>query len=317
MNPLERLRTSVTTLAPRARWVRCDEARLRAYVDDASRRDQQPRFDPTLSDVGDAEARLAFVLMRDATNFGSGYHPVLRKRPGLSGARTTGIALAEHFRTHGPPSADWLAKVTARECAQIFHQDEMGDAGELMGLFATAWNQLGRHLTEYHAGRFDGLLNDAGGSALRLVEKLTMLSFFRDVCRYDGSSFPFLKRAQLAAYDLSLALPADRRAQFADLAELTIFADNLVPHVLKVDGVLVFDPALDARIDAGELLSSGSAEEVEIRALAVYATERLVELCRERRDDVIPLQLSDWLWHRGQLPRYKQRARHRCRCVYY
>ncbi|HWO11012.1 MAG TPA: hypothetical protein VNN80_16065, partial [Polyangiaceae bacterium] len=71
-------------------------------MDEALRRDQQPRFDPTLCDVGDAAARLAFVLMRDATNFGSGYHPILRKRAGLSGARSTGLALAEHVHTHGP-----------------------------------------------------------------------------------------------------------------------------------------------------------------------------------------------------------------------
>ena len=33
---------------------------------------------------------------------------------------------------------------------------------------------------------------------------------------------------------------------------LTLFADNLVPHVLRIDGVLVFDPDLVQRIDAGD-----------------------------------------------------------------
>ena len=47
----------------------------------------------------------------------------------------------------------------------------------------------------------------------------------------------FWKRAQIAANDLALA----GVAEFDDLDELTIFADNVVPHVLRVDGVLVYD----------------------------------------------------------------------------
>jgi hypothetical protein len=162
-----------------------------------------------------------------------------------------------------------------------------------------------------------GLLEDAEGSALRFTQLVSQLPFFQDVFVYRGHTLPFLKRAQLAAYDLSLALAGEPLCDFNDLERLTIFADNLVPHVLATDGVLVFDAGLGARIERGELLKSGSDEEIEIRALAVYATERLSALCRDQGDPVIPLQLSDWLWHRGQMPRYKQRPRHRCRCVYY
>ena len=50
-----------------------------------------------------------------------------------------------------------------------------------------------------------------------------------------------------------------------------------MPHVLRVDGVLEYDPALLARIDAGELIAAGSPEEVEIRAVSLHAVERLVD----------------------------------------
>ncbi len=53
-----------------------------------------------------------------------------------------------------------------------------------------------------------------------------------------------------------------------------MFADNLVPHVLRLDGVLWFDPELVARIEHEELIEHGSPEEVEIRACAVHAVER-------------------------------------------
>ncbi len=90
-------------------------------------------------------------------------------------------------------------------------------------------------------------------------------------------------------------------AEFHDLDRLTIFADNLVPHVLRVDGVLRYDPALAARIDAGELLPPGE-EETEIRACALHACELIA-----RRSGVPPRTLDGWLWNRGQAPRYKAR----------
>ena len=83
---------------------------------------------------------------------------------------------------------------------------------------------------------------------------------------------PFLKRAQIAAADLARA----GVAAFRDLDRLTMFADNLVPHVLRVDGMLTYDAELLDRIERGELIEHGSPEEVEIRACALHAVELIV-----------------------------------------
>ena len=100
-------------------------------------------------------------------------------------------------------------------------------------------------------------------------------------------------------------------AEFGDLDRLTIFADNLVPHVLRVDGVLRYEDSLARRIDAGELLEPGR-EEREIRACALHACELIAaELA------VAPRVLDMWLWNRGQEPGYKARPRHRTRTVFY
>jgi Potential Queuosine, Q, salvage protein family len=100
-------------------------------------------------------------------------------------------------------------------------------------------------------------------------------------------------------------------AEFDDLDRLTIFADNLVPHVLRVDGVLRYDERLAAHIDSGELLPPGE-EEREIRACALHACELIAE-----RTDTPPRVLDMWLWNRGQSPRYKAIPRHRTRTVFY
>ena len=92
-------------------------------------------------------------------------------------------------------------------------------------------------------------------------------------------------------------------AEFADLDRLTIFADNLVPHVLRVDGVLRYDPELAARIDAGELLPPGG-EEREIRACALHACEQIAE--RDRR---AAARARRGLWNRGQAAAATRRCR--------
>ena len=113
--------------------------------------------------------------------------------------------------------------------------------------------------------------------------------------------------AQIVPSDLALA----GVAELGDLDRLTAFADNLVPHVLRCDGVLVYDDALAAHIDSGKLLPAGR-EEREIRACALHACELLAQ-----RTGVPPRVLDVWLWNRGQDPEYKARPRHRTRTVYY
>ncbi len=178
---------------------------------------------------------------------------------------------------------------------------------ELMALFARSLNDLGAHVGD--AG-FAAVAEQAGGSAVTLAEQLAGWNCFADVSMYAGRHVPFCKRAQLAAADLHHAGVADFGA---DLGRLTLFADNLVPHVLRLDGVLRLDPQLAARIDAGELLAHDSPEEVELRAGAVHVAELL---CRER-PDLTPQQVDQILWTKGGGAHYKAVPRPRARCTAY
>ena len=230
------------------------------------------------------------VLQLDAINFGSGWFPTLRKRPGLSGYRTVAAAFAEH----GPWTNAELRGLDAAAVAGVLGQEP---GHPLMRLYAQALRDLGRFLGD--RGALD-LVGEADGSAERLAELLARgMRFFDDR--------GFYKRAQIAPSDLALA----GAAEFDDLDRLTIFADNLVPHVLRVDGVLRYDPELAAHIDARELLPQGAAER-EIRACALHACEQLAE-----RTGIPPRVLDIRLWTQGQAPEYKAVPRHRTRSVYY
>jgi len=144
---------------------------------------------------------------------------------------------------------------------------------------------------------------------VNLVRTLAGWDSFADTSTYEGITIPFLKRAQIAAADLDRA----GVASFEDLDRLTIFADNLVPHVLRLDGILSFDSALVKRIDRGELIEHGSPEEVEIRACALHAVELIVA----EHPETCAADVDQLLWLRGQDQRYKRVPRHRSRCTAY
>ncbi len=186
-----------------------------------------------------------------------------------------------------------------------------------MRYFSSALNDLGEYLTQRFAGSFVGLVQSADHSAERLAELLIEMPFFNDVSTYDGLKVPFYKRAQITSADLCIAFDGQGPGRFDDLERLTIFADNLVPHVLRVDGVLQFEPSLLERINRQDLIAPGSAEEVEIRACALHTVELLSAELRSMGQLVPPMKLDYLLWNRGQQRQYKAQPRHRTRTVYY
>jgi Queuosine salvage protein len=291
MGLCDEVRAHCAEVAAAARFVAIDDEALAAVEPGPA-----PALDPEahyLEGSHDDVAR--YLLTLDSINFGSGWFPTLRKRPGRSGYVTVAHGLTDRFRARGPWDNRQLRALTADEVADTLGQDRGHD---LMTLYARALNDLGTWLGDRSALQ---VVAAADGSAERLAEQLAAgMPFFADR--------GFYKRAQITANDLHLA----GVATFGDIDRLTAFADNLVPHVLRIDGVLSYDAELGARIDAGELLESGSREEVEIRACGVHACELL-----SARLDIPARELDVALWNRGQDPRYKSRPRHRTRSVYY
>ena len=316
------LRAACAAVAGRARHVGIDDAALRRLAETLRADLGRPLpADPAHHRLGSDAGTLAFVITLDAVNFGSGWFPLLRKRDGRSGYFTIAAALRAHFEREGPWTAADLAALDASACAQIFDQEGAPrEVLELMAHFARSLGDLGRFLRSRFDGRFEGLVESAGGRAGRLVEILAEMPCYRDVARYDELQIPFYKRAQITVADLALVFEGEGPGRFADVDDLTIFADNLVPHVLRCEGVLLYEPALATRVDADQPIASGSREEVEIRAVALHAVERMVAALGAGSSSSAPASarsLDEILWHRGQSQCIKSRPRHRTRCVFY
>ena len=284
----DRVRTHCATVARGARWVTIVPGATLPGGGVAGLDPAEHLLD------GPAEDVARYVLIMDAVNFGSGWFPTLRHGAEGTGGMTR--RLTERFRRDGGPwTATELRTATPAIAAGVLDEDE---GHPLMGHYAEALRQLGAFLGDRDA--LD-VVDAAGGSAARLAASLAEgMPYFEDP--------GFYKRAQIAANDLALA----GVAAWEDADRLTVFADNLVPHVLRLDGVLEYDPELAALVDAGALLPAGGAMETEIRACAVHACE-----LQAARLGVAPRLLDNWLWNRGLEPAYAGRPAHLTRTVRY
>jgi Queuosine salvage protein len=311
------IRQSCAEVAAAARWVAIDHAAIAPYAGTLA-----PHLAPLahtaehhLIDRGDDT--LAFFVILDTINFGSGYAPHLR-RDGASSYFTVAKRLKQHCEAHGIPCATELARWSAPDCARILGQD-LADphAQELMWLFALALNALGRWLRAEFGRDQLGFLRGAR-SAEDVVTALTAMPFFRDVATYGEREVPFLKRAQILVHDLKIAAPEHPLLAFDDFAELTVFADNILPFVLHADGVLRYEGWLERRIDNGELIGAGSAEEIELRACTVHAAELVRVALAQAGRAVTAREIDQALWRRGQEIRGKVATRpHLTRCTFY
>jgi Potential Queuosine, Q, salvage protein family len=309
---MDELRAACADVAARARSVRIDDAAIAPYARSLA----APLCAATTQSADQPPAGLddaaigSFWLTLDAINFGSGWFPTLRKHGRLSGYGTIALAWREHHEAHGAFTPSALNEIDAATVARILGQDP---SHELIALYARSLNDLGAHLED--AGSVVAVIEAANGSATALARRLGTWACFADLCHYDDLDVPFLKRAQIAAADLDRA----GVTRFADLHRLTMFADNLVPHVLRLDGVLTFDAELVTRIESERLIEHGSPEEIEIRACALHAVELIVAALRDSdaQDRVTAAAIDQLLWNRGQQPRYKAVPRHRSRCTAY
>ena len=286
----EKVRRHCAAVAGRARWIEID-------CDAATYDGGTSGLDPALHLLDAAPEDIArFILILDATNFGSGWFDELDVPEGEIATNVFARRLTLHSRAQGQPwSASELRRIDAAQVAEVLGQDPKH---QLLALYGDALRQLGCWLGDRSALDAVGA---ARGSASRLVRQLAEgMPAYADPL--------LLKRAQITANDLALANVAD----FHDIDRLTIFADDLVPHVLRSDGVLRYAEALAARVDRQDPLRHGEPMEIEIRACAVEACERLAA-----RAGIAPRTLDNWLWHRGHTLVQSEMRPHRTRTTAY
>jgi hypothetical protein len=317
------IRDAAAMVADKARSVHICHDRLAGYADlllaQSTGQGMTALDHDTLGAAGTTEETAAYVLALDAINFGSGYFAVAKQKN--LGLEYADLALALRRAFDGnilKTPAQW-AMVTAAMCHDVFGIPAQADPAldELMILFAKHLNEAGTVVQTHYQGQVENLLADCQKSAVGLAKIVAAWPGFADVSMHDGMHVPIYKRAQILAADMHLALGGQGLADFDDLDQLTIFADNMVPHVLRYDGILTYAPDLAAAIDAGELIAPDTPEEVELRAVSIHAVECLVAVGRAQGLHVSALDLDRIIWNRGYTQDYIAKPAHRTMTVWY
>src|SRR3954463_11614251 len=118
MGLCDRVRENAAAIAAEARHVRIDLDRV-GQIEPGP----PPALDPERHFLeGSPEDVAAYLLTLDAINFGSGWFPTLRKRPGCSGYYTVSWALADLWRARGGWSGDELLRLEREEVADVLGQ---------------------------------------------------------------------------------------------------------------------------------------------------------------------------------------------------
>jgi Potential Queuosine, Q, salvage protein family len=112
----------------------------------------------------------------------------------------------------------------------------------------------------------------------------TYITGFRDHALYKGRQIFLYKRAQIFVADLWGAFKGQSFGYFNDVHSITIFADYIVPAVLRQLGVLKYSLALCNMVDSDKEIVPGSEEEVELRACTIHAVEKMRELINRKFD---------------------------------
>jgi len=118
---------------------------------------------------------------------------------------------------------------------------------------------------------------------------------------------PFLKKAILTV--LMAAGNAHSHSIHADISDLTVAADYILPQVLNADhiGILSFSPVLEEKLSCRHLFRENAQEVTALRAAAVVACERLAEL-----SGLTAREIDGHLWLAG---RKLQNARPHMMCL--
>ena len=106
----DEVRAACAWVAERARSVRIDEEAIEEY---AATLPQPGPADGPAPFAEDPETAAAFAICMNAINFGSGWWPTIRKRPGHSGYATMAAGVTDRFAAVGPWGAEELRAMDA------------------------------------------------------------------------------------------------------------------------------------------------------------------------------------------------------------
>jgi len=253
-----------------------------------------------------SERTVSYLLMLDALNFC--FFPEPRWQVVIGGEQVQGYfglasVLKQAFMIREPPIDDfsYLMCVKEEQVRTLLQGEHPIGKIPLLKERVTILRELGDRMVSLYQGKAANLIEDAGGSAIRLT-KILVEGFpsFCDEAWYAGEKIAFYKRAQILASDLYASFRGKSFGALREMEKLTAFADYKVPQILRNEGVLNYSEALARVVDSKGWIRAGSAYEVEIRAGMIVAVELLRAALLRLGRALLSIEIDWLLWDMAQ-----------------
>lgn len=320
MSVFEKVRSSTKKVVDQAEFIKWDLNKLEKL---ASKLDLHYikkfyKYEGDFYFKGKGEELLNYIITLNALNFGSGLSKEWKERRKYkdSSFKSVALALKKEIEQGNCLDSDFSENVNKEKIAKILEIDQQF---ELVRMFEKSLNELGEFVLSKFTS-YSNLIrsinpeNRAEGLVKLFIENL---SCYRDIFIYNNFEVFFLKRAQILANDLYLAFEGKDYGDIRDVSNLTMFADNLVPHFFRIEGVLIYKKEILEKLEKEENIPSGSKEEIEIRSFAVQCVEKLKEILN-KKDPFITSAMIDWyIWEIAHDKKYKSVPRHRTVTYFY
>eukprot|EP00667_Euglena_gracilis_P013812 EG_transcript_14284 len=311
-DPLAAIRESCRWVAQHARAVQINDAAVAEFAStfqpSAAGGQQRPH------EITDVRRRVNWVCTVAQLAFGSGYRRLLQTHCRRGASDTMMRGTLAMVAAGCPFDAVSLASVDLQLVGEKFGLS----APELLPLAKKVVSSLTETATILQNLGYqdwytflEGTLSKTPSCSVLVAALVAHFPTFQDSALYEGRQVHLYKKAQAMVVLLHRLCGSDPELphlRFVDLHQVTILADNVVPAMMAADGVLVLSPALKARVDKGELLPHGCPEEVELRACAVEAGERIV--ARAAAAALRCMDVDYALWLRGKEGRFRAMERH-------
>ncbi|MCL4395093.1 MAG: queuosine salvage family protein [Chloroflexi bacterium] len=318
-DPLDVLK-STRRVVEHARKVKIDSDAIKRTADQlAEQRVQPPAWNYEYHYHDATEHTVNYLFLLDTLNFSFWGKP--KWAIDYSGKRLDGYwALAASLKRAAESSlqtldAEYLAQISPQELQAILRGH-----GEIP-LFLERWRNvraLGVALRDHWRGQAVRLIDEARRDAPALARLIAeSIPSFDDIAVYDGREVRLFKRAQILVTDVWGAFGGGNWGEFANIGDLTAFADYKLPQILRAWGVLRYAPALARQVDAQIELAAGGPNEVEIRSATLWAVELLREELGARGRKLWSVQVDWILWQASQGRFAGMKPYHRVRTIYY
>jgi hypothetical protein len=270
--------------------------------------------------------KLNFYAVLHLLNFASGYRLILKQATGSGAFESIIRLLTGCHLSQGKLDADWMVSVDAATIGDLMAIDmtvdkphetlgaalsivEASPAAAVAHQVASALQTTGQFLKQQKVDTLAEYVQRAAQEVHNIdemLDKLAAIPALQDYYNLDNyePTIHIMKKAQIMISEIQRQ---GMVFSWLESGDLTIFADNVVPSMMKHFGIL-----LDNTTPCEDATQITLQQAVSIRAASIVAAERIVTRASELGFAYIgdEVDLDNYLWKVAKLPEYRQLPRY-------